>query len=126
VLETGRLIAEAKASLDHGTFTTMVESALPFGPRTAQRLMAIAADSQIATHVSALPSSWGTLYELTKLDDKQFESCIKDGTIMSEMERRDISAVVKKSNRATREADLGAKQLALPKKQFGVIYADPP
>jgi len=44
---------------------------LPFAARTAQRLMAVAADARLAnpTHVSLLPPSWGTLYELTKLPD---------------------------------------------------------
>jgi N6-adenosine-specific RNA methylase IME4 len=126
VLETGRLITQAKAALPHGEFTAMVEHDLPFGPRAAQRLMAIAADSRITnpTHMSLLPSSWGTLYELTKLDDQDFKSRIKDGTIRPEMERRDIATVIKKSNRIKREIDLGKKQVALPDKKYGVILAD--
>jgi hypothetical protein len=71
ILEAGRLLIAAKAALAHGEFLAMVESDLPFGPRTAQRLMAIADDPRLtnATHVSLLPPNWGTLYELTKLDD---------------------------------------------------------
>lgn len=36
------------------------------------------------------------------------------------------TTVEKRQRRATREAELGAKQLAWPTKIFGVIYADPP
>ena len=72
-----------------------------------------------------MPSSWATLSELTKLDDKQFQSRIKDGTIYPEMERRDIATIIKKEARAKREADLGIKQMALPNKRYGVVVADP-
>ena len=49
----------------------MVEGHLPFGERTAQRLVTIANDPRLsnATHVSHLPQSWYTLYELTKVPD---------------------------------------------------------
>ena len=36
------------------------------------------------------------------------------------------TTVEKRQRRATREAELGAKQLAWPTKIFGVVYADPP
>jgi Protein of unknown function (DUF3102) len=42
ILETGRLLIEAKAALKHGEFKSMVQLKLPFNPGTAQRLMAIA------------------------------------------------------------------------------------
>jgi hypothetical protein len=90
-IEAGRWLIRARSDLDHGAFGTMVESDLPFGARTAQRLMAIAADARLsnATHASHLPPSWTTLYELTKLDDAQFEAKIADGTINPDMERRE-------------------------------------
>jgi hypothetical protein len=89
ILEAGRLLIEAKASLPHGEFAEMVESDLPFTPGTAARLMKIARDERITNpaHVPFLPPNWGTLYELTKLPDEQFEAKIADGTI-----RPDIGA----------------------------------
>jgi|GEM_PF-876272 len=92
IFEVGRLLAAAKEVLPHGKFGAMIESDLPFGERTAQMLMAIAADARItnAKHVSHLPASWGTLYELTKLPDDEFERCLSDGTIRPDMMRRDI------------------------------------
>jgi hypothetical protein len=69
IIEVGRCLVQAKAEL-HGEFTTML-SELPFGPRTAQRLMAIARNPTLAnpTHASLLPTSWMTLYELARLPE---------------------------------------------------------
>lgn len=93
-LEAGRLIAEAKAALPHGEFLAMIEHDLPFKPSTAQRLMKIAADKRLsnAAHVQLLPPHWGTLYELTKLDDKRFEQKLASGQIHPEMLRRDVAS----------------------------------
>jgi hypothetical protein len=93
ILEVGRLLAEAKEALPHGAFGRMIESDLPFTARTAQMLMAISADPRITNpkHISHLPASWGTLYEITKLDDKQFEEKIADGTIRPDMMRRELA-----------------------------------
>jgi hypothetical protein len=44
--------------------------------------------------VSHLPSSWGTLYELTKLPETQFKAKLSDGTINPKMERRDVAALL--------------------------------
>lgn len=87
----GRELIDAKAHLPHGEFEAMVESDLPFGPRTARCLMAIAADPRIADsdHAERLPASWGTLYQLTRLDDEAFERAIAIGDINPDMERRD-------------------------------------
>jgi len=72
--------------LPHGEFGAMCESKLPFSDRTAQRLMAIAEDPRLSnpTHVSYLPSSWGTLYELTKLDDEQWGLALEAGVIRAD------------------------------------------
>ena len=127
IFATGRTIAEAKESLPHGEFIAMIESDLPFGRRTAHRLMTIAEDQRLTdgTHASHLPPHWGTLYELSKLDNDDFAARIADGTIHAEMQRKDIGNIIKKEAREQREAALGAKQLALPDKRYGVILADP-
>jgi N6-adenosine-specific RNA methylase IME4 len=64
--------------------------------------------------------------KLAKLDDRPFEDIIrtaKDRAIES-MERTQTRST-KASDRARREAELGAKQRALPQQKFGVILADP-
>ena len=73
IFRIGELLLEAKQKLDHGTFEEMVEAALPFGPRTARRLMAVARDGRLRTHASVLPPSWYTLYELTRLSNDLLE-----------------------------------------------------
>lgn len=125
IVQTGRLIAEAKKALPHGEFLAMLETKLPFCARTAQRLMAISADERIATHVSHLPAAWGALYELTQLDEESFAARIEDGTINPDMERKDITTHIKQQRRQSRERELGSKQDALPQKKYGVILADP-
>jgi N6-adenosine-specific RNA methylase IME4 len=128
ILEVGRLLATAKEALPHGEFGKMIEADLPFGDRTARMLMTIAADPRLSDrkHASVLPPHWGTMYELTKLDDHEFGIRVADGTICADMERRDIATVVKAASRSTHERELGEKQMALPRQKFGVIVADPP
>ena len=93
IVETGRILMEAKASLPHGEFEAMVETDLPFGTRTAQCLMAIGRDQRItnAKHVALLPPSWGTLYELTRLNDETFKQAVDAGEITADMERGDVA-----------------------------------
>jgi N6-adenosine-specific RNA methylase IME4 len=127
IFAVGRLLAKAKDALEHGDWEDMCERRLPFTAGTASRLMAIAADERLSNpaHVPLLPPHWGTLYELTKLDNKEFKARIKDGTIRPDMERRDIAQIAKVNKRAEREHDLGQKQADLPKARYGVIVADP-
>ncbi len=99
------MLLDAKSALAHGEFQTMVESDLPFGPRTARMLMAIGHDKRLtkATHVSLLPPSWGTLYQLTKLGDDEFNAALADGTIRPDLNRSDIRARLRKLKPASDE-----------------------
>jgi hypothetical protein len=73
----------------------MVQHDLPFSERTAQMLMAIAADQRLrkANHGSFLPPSWRTLYEISCLNDEDFALGIADGIIKADMERNDLSQI---------------------------------
>ena len=57
IFECGHLLVAAKEQLAHGEFTKMIEHDLPFGDRTAERLMAIACDERLTnpTHASLCP-----------------------------------------------------------------------
>ena len=93
IVETGRLLQEAKADLSHGEWGRLFDERLvPFEIRTAQRLMAVAKHPVLsnATHVSYLPASWGTLYELSRRDPKVLTGAIHDGVITPEMQREDV------------------------------------
>jgi N6-adenosine-specific RNA methylase IME4 len=126
ILAVGRLLSEAKAQLPRGEFEAMIGRDLPFKPSTAQRLMKIAADERLSNpaHVQLLPPHWGTLYELSKLDDARFAAKLKSGEIHPDMQRRDIIMADKRERRTQREAELAARQLALPDKCCGVLYSD--
>ena len=95
IVETGRLLIEAKAELAHGRFEHMVQRQLPFSPRTARMLMKIAEHPIVSNrkHVSVLPSSWGTLYQLALLPPDFCEDCIENGSIYPKMERKDAAAL---------------------------------
>lgn len=131
VVAAGDLLVAAKAKLDHGEFGDMIEADLPFGGRTARRLMAIAEDPWIRdqisnrTHESVLPASWMTLYEITRLPPERRDELVAGGVINPTMQRRDIATVAKQEHRDRREAELGDKIRALPDQRFGVILADP-
>jgi hypothetical protein len=40
-----------------------------------------------------LPSSYGTLYELTHLSDAEFEAALNDGLLRPEIEREEVMAL---------------------------------
>jgi N6-adenosine-specific RNA methylase IME4 len=138
VMEVGRLLAEAKAALPHGEWIKMIENDLPFGAKTAQRLKTVAEDPKLSNgaHAHHLPGSWYTLYELTKLDDTEFAAGVDRGIIRPDMERKDLTPLLRDRRLARNTAsapvtpdtceagdlhrliEMGAK--------FGTIYADPP
>ncbi len=138
IIEVGGLLTEAKDSLPHGEFEAMVESELPFGARTARRLMTISGDARLTnrTHVSVLPASWGTLYELTKLSDDEWGDALNAGVIHSDMQRNEITVWRKASRLGTSApcrtdavADLAALADSVEageRDPFAAIYADPP
>jgi N6-adenosine-specific RNA methylase IME4 len=62
---------------------------------------------------------------LARLDAERFE--VRVAAMKKRATSRDaMTTVEKQERRAVMEAELGARQMALPMKRFGVIYADPP
>jgi hypothetical protein len=96
IIETGRTLIEAKDALS-GRFMGFVEGRLGMSPRTAERLMAIAADTWItdSTHVSSLPPSWGTLYQISTLAVAERERLLEAGCIRPDMQRSDIEKAIR-------------------------------
>ncbi len=66
--------------------------------------------------------------DLARVDEQTFEARLaaskREAARAAEQPRAERQAE-KKERRSTREAELGAKQSALPDKKYGVIYADP-
>ena len=123
IIDVGKLLWRAKATLPHGDFGPMVESnKVPFEMRTAQRLMAIAEHSILSntTHVSHLPVSYGTLYQLTRAPDENLEAWLEDGTVHPEMERSEVLKLLRQLSRA-QTGDPGPIE-----GRYKVFYADPP
>lgn len=102
ILNVGRQLIAAKHACEHGEFLRLfkghdnaVSEPVPFEESTAERLMAVAKNPVISNpaHVQDLPQSWGTLYELTKLDNEQIVAGIKAGEITPDMTRAEASAL---------------------------------
>lgn len=135
VLDIGRHLIDAKEVLPHGHFQDMVTEDLGLHVRTAQRFMAIARcdfiDEQAnATHGSLLPSSWKTLYELTRLGDDKCSELLEAGVIRSDMEHKDAAVHVKAMHRASKHAGLiEASERAyaeIGQKKYAIGVFDPP
>jgi hypothetical protein len=94
IIRAGKLILQARESMDHGAFAAMCREELPFSRQTAYKLMSIAQDHRFVAHVRQLPPAWGTLYELTKVDDDEFYQAAQDGTIRPEMRRTDVRGLI--------------------------------
>jgi hypothetical protein len=96
IIETGQRLIDAKNELEHGSFESMVQMKLPFAPRTAQALMAIAKHPVLSNphHGALLPPSWRTLDELTRVPVPLLTAKIKDGTITSKLERKDVRTLL--------------------------------
>lgn len=106
VIETGRLLIDAKANLvERGQWQRMVGDLLDFSPDTAQRLMAIARDQRLtdAAHVRFLPRSYSTLHELTKLSDEEFQRGLAEKIICPDMERKDVEILRPTQHRSPRD-----------------------
>jgi hypothetical protein len=99
IVETGRLLIEAKDDIGFGGFEEMIRSGeLPFKRGTAYALIAIANNRILSDvqHVEQLPASWGTLYQLTTLPKRgiDLQVLIEEGAIHRRMERKDVRALL--------------------------------
>jgi hypothetical protein len=94
IVAIGQHLRDAKAELDHGEFGPMLKR-IQFSEGTARKYMAIAAHPVISnrSNWNALPPSWTTLYELTKLPADVLEARIADGTITPELEGTAVASL---------------------------------
>ncbi len=101
VIRAGQHLIEAKEDVGHGNFDAWVESEVKvIGVRSAERLMQIARHPSLSnpTHVSHLPSAWGTLAELARIPAPALEKKLADGSVFPEMERKDAQKLVRLVN----------------------------
>jgi len=102
ILNVGRELIAAKGKCEHGEFLRLfkghesaVADPVPFSANTAEILMKVSGHPVLSKSefVQTLPQSWGTLYELTKLDDDQIVAGIKAGEITPDMTRAQASSL---------------------------------
>jgi N6-adenosine-specific RNA methylase IME4 len=95
IFEVGRLLIEAKTHLPHGSFKSMIEGELPFGPSEAQRYMRVARNPRFANpaHVQHLPASISTLCEIEKLPDDVYARLLSERTIRPGMQRGCVTKI---------------------------------
>lgn len=96
VLDAGRHLREAKEQLGHGEWEPWLQAEVGITRQSAARLMEVSRHPAISngTHVFQLPPSWGTLYELSRLDPPQLEQAIADGEVTPTLERKAAKALV--------------------------------
>jgi N6-adenosine-specific RNA methylase IME4 len=131
IIRTGRLLIDAKTQLSHGHFGDMCKTDLPFGERTAQRLMSVAADRRLSnpTTLSLLPASPSVLYALTQFTDPELQLAIETKFLRPDMTHKEINTVVREKRRANVNAlhaaiSINSAPLPLDRK-YPVICADP-
>jgi hypothetical protein len=102
ILEVGKLLIQAKKQCEYGEFLRLfkghedaVSEPVPFCRESAFKLIAVAEHEVLANvaHVQHLPQSWGTLYELAKLEGQQIIAGIKAGEITPDMTRAEASSL---------------------------------
>lgn len=119
VIAAGRVLIDAKADKPHGEWERLfaghpqaVKQPVRFTIGTAERLMVIARHQVLSksAHAPTLPSSWMTLYELTKLPDATLTTALRDGRVHPGMERREARALREpmRARQATRPWDEAA------------------
>jgi hypothetical protein len=91
ILEVCMWLETAREELGPSKFSAMVRDDLKWSKSMASQLLAIGRDGRLVEvqHVK-LPPSWGTLYQLTRLTDEEFERGIDSGIIHAGMERKDV------------------------------------
>ena len=94
IVAIGQYLREAKEELDHGEFGPMLKR-IQFSEGTARKYMAIAAHPVISnrSNWNALPPSWTTLYQRTKLPHGIFQARIDDYTVTPEFEGAVVAAL---------------------------------
>lgn len=123
ILGAARLLKEALDEIPHGERGAFY-GLLPFGESTAKRLRLIAEDKRISNraHVHDLPGNWGTLYELSKLDDNQWALAEEGGLIRADLERKEIGRFFNQQHRE----EIAAQPAPTPDGLYDVIVIDPP
>lgn len=92
-IDIGRYLTQAKSKLSHGEFLPMIETSLPFGPRVANRLMAVAdgIDNRLLP-TDRLPNSYSTVYELVQMRPDERAAALRENIVRPDVTREEVLA----------------------------------
>lgn len=110
IVDAGATLIAAKAKLEHGEFTAMIETDLPFSPEMARKYMKIAGSDVIANQsdLTVLPPALTTLYDIARLPADDAQELINARVIRPDMSHNDIRSHVKLTKRTAVHAGLAA------------------
>lgn len=123
IVSVGGALIEAKGRLSHGAFQDMVRDSLPFGGRTARKLMAVARHPWFKNGLreSVLPPAWSTLYELSRMSEGELDAALSRGLIRPDMDRTDVALL----RRPARPAPGEVPPIEAAGAGYRAILADP-
>jgi hypothetical protein len=114
-IQVGRAIASVKANADEDgpkVFASLFaksaaerkdEKRFPFSMRTGYMLIAIAEAFCNSVAKDSLPTSWGTLYELTRIPAERLQALIDAGTVHALMTRVEATKLCAKPKPKTKQ-----------------------
>jgi len=94
-IEAGQYLIEAKEELDRDQYTSLLKFEIAFSESTAKKLVGIARNRVLSSHVNQLPACYSTLYVLSQIDDEVLETAIAAGKVHPGMQRKDAVALRK-------------------------------
>lgn len=102
ILEAGALLIQVKAEHHHGDFERMVRNTCPFNRHTANKLMSIASNEVLSNGSiwNHLPSSWTTLYELSRFEPRELKHAIGNHWVKADMPGKDVEPLRRRTRQA--------------------------
>jgi hypothetical protein len=94
-IDVGRYLNEAKEELDRDQFNSLLKFKLAFSESTAKKLLGIARNPILSSHVNSLPPCYSTLYLLSQIDTEILLAALADGRVHPGMQRKDAVALRK-------------------------------
>ena len=128
IITAGQILSALKVEIGDGQWTAFVERDTPVSLRTAQQLMRIAIDQNIAryqridaSHDSRrlLPDDRRALTEICGMEPAEFDNLVDEGVIHAEMRRGDV----RRHRVASSQPEPAPLEAATGK--YGAILADP-
>lgn len=114
IIKAAKVLYNAKLGIKkiHGaSWSFMVEKRLPFGKKTADRLVEIGGCEFISTNIDDLPAAYTTLYEIAKMPEEMRQKAFDDNKINADSWRRDILDIVSGEKAEIKKAEEDAIQV---------------